>query len=128
MDFLSRCCAGANDLGHACRADNSVLPLPGGERSILAFREDRGRGARSMSIPTARSPSPHPSPLRGEGVDCGSLGPNAKARAGTRSLPLPRTRGQGIRPRLPATTALAPAAAPAQKPAPMHDKILIVDF
>jgi predicted TPR repeat methyltransferase len=56
----------------------AFLPLPEGERacpgldpgSILAEGEDRVRGSRS-GIP-ARSPSPHPSPLRGEGVECGS--------------------------------------------------------
>jgi 5-oxoprolinase (ATP-hydrolysing) len=46
-------------------------PLPGGERSDAAKRRP-GEGVAAVANPTkARSPSPHPSPLRGEGADCG---------------------------------------------------------
>ncbi len=41
----------------------------------------------------ARSPSPHPSPLRGEGVDCGSLEAKCNS-AGTRSGVLLRVHKQ----------------------------------
>src|SRR5262249_48174734 len=54
-------------------ADEPLSPLPGGERSILAEGEDRVRGLRSAVSKKIRSPSPHPSPLWGEGVDCGPL-------------------------------------------------------
>ncbi len=49
-------------------------PLPGGERSDAAKRRP-GEGVTAVANPTeALSPSPHPSPLRGEGVACGSPG------------------------------------------------------
>jgi len=53
------------------RASSPSSPLPVGERS--ASEASRVRGTRSLLQQTnTRSPSPHPSPLRGEGVACGA--------------------------------------------------------
>src|SRR6266540_2868863 len=41
----------------------------------------RESATRRVGITMARTPSPHPSPLRGEGVDCNSLGAECDSRA-----------------------------------------------
>src|SRR5262249_40323896 len=67
----------ARQRGHAetpLRA--AFLPLPKGERSILAEGVDRLRGLRCKCVTEAKSPSPHPSPLRGGGAAGGPLATN----------------------------------------------------
>jgi 5-oxoprolinase (ATP-hydrolysing) len=56
-------------------------PLPGGERSDAAKRRP-GEGLRAVADPIkARSPAPHPSPLRREGADCGPTAATAHRRS-----------------------------------------------
>src|SRR5262249_47539882 len=62
-------------------------PSPRGGEVDPRLRRGSGEGATIYEYNDGPIPSPHPSPLRGEGVDCGSLEPNAKARA--RTLPNP---------------------------------------